>query len=176
MTAPVNKHMQSNLMEMVKDKLLLERITLNNIDVNPRDAEGRNALYWAIKSRSTHNTALLISFGSSLVVYKNTHALFHAIECQHHEIVVLLIEKGLDINMTNNVGKTALMCAIESELFETVRYLMQKGADAYLMDDGLNMAEDYAKLCNSELIKTYIQHIVYRDMQENTCKTKQCTC
>lgn len=176
MTAPVNRHMQNNLIEMVKDKLLLERITLNGIDVNPRDTDGKNALYWAIKNRSTHNANLLIAFGSSLIVYSDTHALFHAIECQHHEIVVLLIEKGLDINIRDSMGRTILMCAIESELFETVRYLMQKGADAYLMDDGLNMAEDYAKRCHSELIKTYMQHIVYTDMQESTCKTKHCAC
>ena len=45
MTASVNKHKQSSFMERVKDKLLLERITLNDIDVNPRDSDGRNALY-----------------------------------------------------------------------------------------------------------------------------------
>ena len=176
MTAPLNTHMQTNLMDMVKDKLLLERITLNGVDVNPRDNDGHNALYWAIKKRSTHNANLLISFGSSLMVSTHQHALFHAIECGHHEILVLLIEKGLDVNITDDCGKTLLMYAIEAEMFESVRYLIQKDANMYLLDNALNMAEDYVKECNSNLIKSYIKHIIYADMNEDDCHQKLCKC
>jgi len=176
MTAPLNRHIQVNLIEMVKEKLLLERITLNGVDVNHRDSEGKNALYWAIQRRSTYNANLLVSFGSSLMVTEKKHALFHAIECEHHEMIVLLIQKGLDINTTDNYGKTILMYAIEAEVFETVKFLLTQGADMYLMDDALNMAEDYAKTSNSKLIQLYLQHIVYTDMNKGTCQTKQCMC
>ena len=176
MTAPLNRHIQSNLIEMVKEKLLLERITLNGIDVNIRDDEAQNALFWAIQKRSTHNANLLMSFGSSLVVSKNKHALFHAIESNHHEMVVLLIKKGIGVNLTDNHGKSALMYAIESEVFETVRFLIHSGADLYLMDDALNMAGDYLDTCTSKLIQEYLQHIVYRDSEEGTCRTSQCQC
>jgi len=176
MTAPLNLHIQNNLIEMVKEKLLLERITLNRVDVNIRDEDSKNALYWAIKKRSTHNANLLITFGSSLKVGKQKHALFHAIECEHHAVVVLLIEKGLDVNLTDDTGKTALMYAIEAEVFETIRYLIQKGADLYLLDDALNMAEDYAKDCNSDLIQSYIKHIIYADMHESPEQVKLCKC
>lgn len=176
MTAPLNTHMQTNLMEMVKDKLLLERITLNGVDVNIRDDEGYNPLYWAIKKRSTHNANLLMSFGSSLMVGKNKHALFHAITCKHHEMVVLLIEKGLNTNITDHAGKTALMYAIEAEVFETVRYLIQNDADMYLLDDALNLAEDYAKDCSCDLIQSYLKHIIYADMHEDDCNKKLCKC
>ena len=176
MTAPLNRHIQTNLIEMVKEKLLLERITLNGIDVNCKDDEGRNALYWAIARRSTYNANLLVSFGSTLMVTEKKHALFHAIESEHHEIIVLLIQKGLDVNMTDTYGKTILMSAIEAEVFETVKFLITQGADMYLMDDALNMAEDYAKASNSKLIQLYLQHIVYTDMQKSACQTKQCIC
>ncbi len=176
MTAPLNIHIQNNLIEMVKDKLLLERITLNGVDVNRRNAEGQNALYWAIKKRSTHNANLLISFGSSLMVSNTEHALFHAIAHGHHEMVVLLIERGLDINTIDNRGKTALMHAIETKAFETIKFLISHKANMYLLDDKLNMAEDYAKDCNSELIYSFIQHIIYIDMQEDSCNTKLCKC
>lgn len=176
MTAPLNTHIQTNLIEMVKEKLLLERITLNGIDVNHRDADKHNALYWAIKKRSTHNANLLVSFGASLRVSEEKHALFHAIECEHHEMVVLLIKKGLDINITDKRGKTILMYAIEAEVFETVRYLIQRGADLYLLDDALNMAEDYSKMCSCEMIQSYIKHIVYVDMNASSCNTKLCKC
>lgn len=109
MTAPINKHIQSHLIEMVKEKLLLERITLNGIDVNCKDEYGNNALYWAIKRGSVHNANLLITFGSTLMINRTKHALFHAIECKHHAMVVLLIEKGLDINMIDGRGKTLLI-------------------------------------------------------------------
>ncbi len=176
MTAPLNLHIQNNLIEMVKEKLLLERITLNGVDINIRDEHYHNALYWAIKKHSTHNANLLINFGSSLKVSHNKHALFHAISCEHHEVVVLLIEKGLDVNLTDNEGKTALMHAVEAEVFETVRYLVQKGADLYLLDDALNMVEDYAKDCNSDIIQSYIKHIIYADMHESPEQVKLCKC
>lgn len=176
MTAPLNKHMQIHLIEMVKEKLLLERIVLNYVDVNPRDREGRNALYWAIKNNSIHNANLLIVFGSSLVVADNTHALFHAIKCENHKMVVLLIGKGLNVNLTDDMGKTALMYAIEASLFDTVKFLIGKGADMFMMDDAFNMAEDYAKVCHSEMIQSYLQHIINIDMQEASSNTKQCKC
>lgn len=176
MTAPRNTHMQTHLIETVREKLLLERITLNGVDVNIRDEAGCNALYWAIKKCSTHNANLLMFFGSSLMVTKHLHALFHAIECRHHEMLVLLIDKGLDVNITDNYGKTLLMYAIESEMFESVRYLIQKGADMYLLDDALNMAEDYAKDCNCNLIQSYLKHIVYADTHEDSYNQKLCKC
>ncbi len=176
MTAPLNRHIQVHLIEMVKEKLLLERITLNGVDVNIRDNEGKNALYWAIEKHSLHNANLLMVFGSSLLVAEGRHALFHAIESKNHEMLVLLIEKGLDVNLTDEMGKTALMHAIEAESFASVKFLISKGADMYLMDDALNMAEDYAKECHCETIQSYLQHVVYVDMQEAACNTKQCSC
>jgi len=165
MTAPMNTYIQNNLIDMVKEKLLLERITLNGVDVNKRDNEGKNALYWAIKKRSTHNANLLISFGSSFMVKGDKHALFHALECGQHEMLVLLVERGQDINTVDSLGKTILMYAIEMEVFESVKYLVSHGADMYVLDNALNMAEDYAKSSNSELIQSYLQHIIYTDMQ-----------
>ncbi|PHS40740.1 MAG: hypothetical protein COB07_04315 [Sulfurovum sp.] len=176
MTAPLNRHAQAHLIDMVKEKLLLERIVLNNVDVNPRDMEGRNALYWAIKNKSIYNANLLIVFGSSLVVAKNTHALFHAIACKNHAMVVLLIDKGLDVNFIDEKGKTALMYAIEAEVVDTVKFLIKKGADIYLMDDEFNMAENYAKSTNSNIIKSYLQHLIYIDMQEASCSQNKCNC
>ncbi len=176
MTAPLNRHIQTHLIEMVREKLLLERISLNGIDVNIRNDAGENALYWAIKKHSIYNANLLMVFGSSLVVAENTHALFHAIACKKHELVVLLIDKGLDVNLTDTMGKTALMHAIEAGLFLTVKFLIAKGADMYLMDNALNMAEDYAKDSHCEMIRHYLQYTVQADMQENTCNSKQCAC
>lgn len=176
MTAPLNTHIQNQLIEMVQDKLLLERITLNGVDVDVRDNEGRNALYWAITRRSTHNANLLISFGSNLMVDENKHALFHAIECGHHNIVVLLAQKDLDINIRDNIGKTALMCAVEEGSFEIVKFIVEQGADLYLMDDELRIAEDYVKLCDSELIQSYFKHLIYTDMNEDTCHTPTSKC
>lgn len=72
--------------------------------------------------------------------------------------------------------KRYLLYAIESEMFETVRYLVHKGADLYLLDDKLNMAEYYAKASNSETIISYIKHIVYMDTQIDSCETPLCKC
>lgn len=171
-----NRQIDTQLIEMVKEKLLLERISLHGVDVNQKDEYGNNALFWAIKVGSTYNANLLISFGSKLMVNSHQHALFHAIESQQHAMVVLLLEKGLDVNMTDESGKTLLMYAIEAEQFETVRYLLQKGADLYLFDDRLKMAQDYAIASKNEMVISYMEHMMYQEEQTSRVSSHSCGC
>lgn len=181
MTALPNRHLQAELIEMVKNKLVLERIALHVIDINIRDENERNALYWAIRKQSTHNANLLIEFGSSLMVEPGQHALFHAIEHEHFEVVVLLVQKRkLNVNMCDKTGKTLLMYAIEAENFRIIKFLVDQGADLYLLDNDLNMAEDYIKKSQNEMIRSYFQHIVYKQMHNEkhmlcgTCTASVC--
>ncbi len=159
MTMLQNRYVPHSIMKMVKEKTLLEYRMLIGVHINNRDKEGRNALYWAIKQHGIHNAKLLVEHAISLEVAPGLHALFYAIEQDCYEITVLLVQSGVDPNIRDNKGRTPLMAAIEKEQFRTVCFLMRNGADLYAMDENYDMAADYTKRCNCNMIKDYVKHI-----------------
>lgn len=159
MTMPNSRYLPYRIIETVKEKSLLEHRMLIGVQINHRDTQGRNALYWAIKHHNIHNVKLLTEHEISLKVTPDKHAVFHAIEEDHYETIVLLIQSGLSPNITDMKGRTALMHAIEKEQFKTVCFLVRHGADLFMMDENYDMAEDYVNRCACKMIKDYMKHV-----------------
>lgn len=183
MTMPLERYLPYRIIEMVKDKASLEHHMLIGVHINHRDGEGRNALYWAIKQHSTYNAKLLIEHEISLKVAPGLHALFHAIEEDHYELTVLLVQSGFDPNIRDNKGRTPLMLAIEKEQFRTVCFLIRSGADLFIMDENYDMATEYAKRCQCNMIKDYMKHMALLNEQVeqeriktvcDLCKERSC--
>lgn len=166
MTMPRQRYLPFKIVDIVKERSLLEHHMLIGVDVNSRDEGGRNALYWAIKHNNIHNAKLLIEHEISLKVTPDMHALFHAIRVDHYELVILLIQDGISPNITDNKGCTALMYAIEKEQFRTVCFLVRNGADLFKMDEHYDMAEEYANRCRSKDIKDFIKHVLILNENE----------
>ena len=160
MTLSKNRHHLFNVIEEVRNKKELSYQNLIGAPVNRRDEEGRNALYWAIKRRHTHNAGLLIEFETSLMVSPKLHALFHAIEEGHYELIILLVQSGISPNITDEYGRSSLMVAIEKEQFRTVCFLIRNGADLFQMDDRYDMALDYALRSECGEIRGFVEHVL----------------
>lgn len=60
------------------------------------------------------------------------------------EKVLKLLENGVDINVTDNRGRTAVMAATYNNQVEMVRNLIEKGADINIRDKNLNNVLLYA--------------------------------
>lgn len=180
MTKPMNNYYhQSHILEMVKEKLMLEKFLVQTSDIHSRDEQGRNALYWAIKHRSKHNVKLLVKHSISLTVKENLHALFHAIANDDYDTFVYLLDLGLSIDMVNACGQTLLMKAIQAESIPMVRYLINHGGDLYLLDDDYNMAIDYAKKCNNKKVYELVHYrMVYDELisKKSACGQCQSSC
>lgn len=58
--------------------------------------------------------------------------------------VVMLLEKGADINFRNGKGKTALIEAAQKGHFFVVKYLLQQGADVSILDNEFKTALVYS--------------------------------
>jgi len=174
MTEPMrNSYHSSHLLEMVEHRMPIDITLLKKSDVNIRDYQGKNALYWAIKNQSSRNVSILIEHNISLMVKENLHAMFHAIESNNLEALLFLIEQEVDINMQNSKGQTPLMRALELESIMIVRYLVSYGADLYIMDDNYDMAIDYAKRCKNRDIFNLIHYkILYEELK---ISQKDCT-
>ena len=175
MTEPMkNDYYSSHLLEMVEHRLFIDNFLLKKSNVNIRDNHGKNALFWAIKNKSPRTIAILLKYNISLIVDNNLHALFHAIASDNLDALVYLVEKqSLNINMQNDIGQTLLMKALERESLMMVRYLVNYGADLYIMDDKYDMAIDYAKRCKNKDVFNLIHYkILYEELKINK---KDCT-
>jgi ankyrin repeat protein len=166
MTRAMNiSYHHAHILEMAKERLLIEEFLVKKSDLTIRDTEGRNSLFWAIKHKSRYNIQILLKYNISLMVKPNLHALFHAINSGDYGTLKELLEQNLDINMTNEVGQTLLMRAIQVESVMMVRYLINHGANLYLMDDEHNMAIDYAKICkNRDVFNLVHYRILYEEL------------
>lgn len=170
MTLPKNRTHLFNMIEEVKGKRDLAYHSLIGEEVNRRDEAGRNALYWAVQNRHTHNAKLLIEFESSLIVAPKLHALFHAIEEGHYELIILLVQSGISPNIIDETGRSALMAAIEKEQFRTVCFLIRNGADLFQMDYHYDMALDYASRSECGEIRGFVEHVLAMTEEEERQK------
>lgn len=168
MTKVINKYHNLHLIEMAKHHLMLEEFMVKRSNLNVRDNEGRNALYWAIKYRSQHNVTLLLKHNISLMVGYDTHALFHAIAHNNYETFTLLLDqKIVDLDLKDTIGMTLLMRAIQMESIPMVRYLINHGANLYLQDNEENVALDYAKSCkNKDVFNLVHYRIIYEQIEK----------
>lgn len=171
MTKVINRYHDTHLIEMAKHRLMLEEFFIKKSNLNVRDEEGHNALYWAIKYRSRHNVSLLLKYDISLMVGYDTHALFHAIACNDYETFSHLLDQevvGLDIR--DSAGITLLMRAIQMESVAMVRYLINHGANLYIEDYEGNQALDYAKSCKNKGVFNLVH---YRILFEETQRRRE---
>lgn len=146
MTIPVNGLFSINIIALVKHDMALNSDAFHVLSLHQRDANGRNALFWAIRNFNQHNVEMLIEQGISLSVDgKRTNALFFAIECDNFEAIRYLIQKGIDPNISDNDHKTLLMYAAQYNRLQICRLLIEEEANPYLMDRFCKMAIDYAK-------------------------------
>ncbi len=153
MTMPLNRNFASLIMDMIKSDVTIEPLNLQHTDIASKDEKGRNALFFAIETKNSVNTQLLIESGIPLMVAPDKHALFHAVYCNDFEAVKFLVEKGIDVNMRDNEYKTPLMCAVYYNRLEICNYLLNHGADLFKMDMKYDMAIDFAYRVDAKQIR-----------------------
>jgi len=139
-------------LDMVQERLMIEVFLLDDVDINIRDYEGRNALFWAIRTSHKHNIDLLLKHKISLMVKPNHHALFHTIESNNLETFALLLKRCKEINMLNEKGQTLLMTAIKKENSVMVQYLINHSIRLDTEDIYGFTALDYAKKAKNRMV------------------------
>jgi len=151
------------ILEMAKERLMLEEFLIKKSNISVRDELNRNALYWAIKHRHRHNVKILLKYNISLMVTNNKHALFHTIESNDIDIFMHIFAlSNIDVNIKDKEGKTLIMKAIEHQSIHIARYLINKDADLYLEDNQGKTASDYIQKCtHQDLYNLVYYRIVY---------------
>ena len=154
-----NDYHDLRLLEMAEHKLMLEEFLVKKANLQVRDKENKNTLYWAIKNRSRHNTMLLLKYKIDLMVTDTLHAIFHAISSDDIETFTYLLDSNMvNINIKNIIGESLLMRAIHVESVPMVQYLINHGVDLYASNDDGATAIDYAQQCKNRNVYNLVYY------------------
>lgn len=119
----------SSLINSEKWSMLLEMFKSNILDINSKDINGRNALYWAINKNKTELIKELISLGINTEISPNLSAINYAIYLDNIKILKCLKNCGLNIDEIDDVNSTPLIYAILYKKRNSIKFLIENGAN-----------------------------------------------
>ena len=124
-------------------------------NVNDQAVNGWSAITLATAKGFTHIVQLLLGSGAdpNLTDIFGWSPLMHAVEQNRGDIVELLLtEQGIEVNVANNDGVTALHRAAALGRREIARRLVQAGALVDLEDRSGRTPIDYARQSGNEQV------------------------
>lgn len=112
-----------------KWEMLLEMFRLQILDINAKDFRGRNALYWAINKNKIDTIKRLIELKISTEVSPNLSAMNYAVYKDNIKVIKCLKNSGLNIDEIDDINSTPLIYAILYNKQNSIKYLIQNGAN-----------------------------------------------
>jgi tetratricopeptide (TPR) repeat protein len=132
-------------------KFLIETCKINTedkeYDAETKTETGWTALQWAASSGRLGTVEYLIEKRANVNANHTSDKgtpLIYALQNNHIDVAVLLIEKGADVNAANSNGTTSLMTAISAKNIELCILLWQNKASLAAKDKEGNTALDLA--------------------------------
>ncbi|MCG3651881.1 ankyrin repeat domain-containing protein [Aliarcobacter butzleri] len=149
----INKQIVSNIFSSLiageKWDMLIEIFRLKILDINARDCNGRNALYWAILKNKTDIIKKLIDLDISIEVSPNFLAMNFAVYNDNIKVIKCLKNCGLNINVIDDINSTPLIYAILYNKQNSIKYLIENGANLdhedFLGNSPLNLLNNLNK-------------------------------
>ncbi|WP_323594707.1 ankyrin repeat domain-containing protein [Aliarcobacter butzleri] len=149
----INKQIVSNIFSSLiageKWDMLIEIFRLKILDINARDCNGRNALYWAILKNKTDIIKKLIDLDISTEVSLNFLAMNFAVYNDNIKVIKCLKNCGLNINVIDDINSTPLIYAILYNKQNSIKYLIENGANLdhedFLGNSPLNLLNNLNK-------------------------------
>ncbi len=119
-------------------KGLITRIDyfIGKVDINIRDKEGNNLLYWAMFNKDYAMMKKLIENNISLEVTHSLSAMNYAVYKNDIKLIKCLKNCGVSINHSDDVHSTPLIYAVLYNKIQSVDYLVNNGA-SLLHEDSL---------------------------------------
>ncbi|MDE6730708.1 MAG: ankyrin repeat domain-containing protein [Oscillospiraceae bacterium] len=139
------------------------------------DDHGENALAAAtclsLNANDLEEEASLVMFDKIVEVYIANNINIKEVSCNCYNVYFFASKEGnlkvieyllehdiFEIDETSENGGTALMQAVKSNRETIVQFLMEQGADPYIVDDSGNLAYDYAiQNGNQEIMELLIR-------------------
>jgi ankyrin repeat protein len=119
------------------DKVSVQTLLKQGVDVNASQGDGSTALHWAADREDLEMAEMLIKAGANVNAKTrlgDITPLLMAAKTGNPAIVGLLIKSGANVNATTTSGTTPLMLAAASGQSEAVRLLLDTGLDVNAKD------------------------------------------
>lgn len=107
-------------------------------DIDLRDSEQRTSLSWAIDQGHTKVAKLLIERKCEVeakIVTEDLTPLMHAVSKNNKKVVKALVLRGIDLEVRNQHGNTALSKAADKGHTDVARVLIEGGAKVKVQDE-----------------------------------------
>lgn len=129
------------------DSNLIQNLLDRGADVNFKGKSGMTALDTAFQWGGRELAAvMLIKAGAEVGADTLLRAARESDSAwDDGELMQSILDRGIDVNSTNDLGETALMAAVQSGRNDNVKWLLSRGADAALKDVSGKIAADYTK-------------------------------
>lgn len=149
----------SSLITSEKWDMLIEMFKLKALDINAKDFRGRNALYWAILKNKTDMIKKLLELNISTEVSPNFSAINFAVYQDNVKAIKSLRNCGISINEIDNINSTPLIHAILYNKPNSIKYLIENGANLEHEDFLGNSAKNLVKNLNLDFLKEKFEEL-----------------
>ena len=128
---------------------VVETLLQHGADLHIENARGMMVTGMAARDGDAELVAYLWDKGAD--VYKS-RALFHAASClKNHDVMELLLSRGIDVNMPDRNGYTPIFAAISAHSVANVKYLLDKGIDTAIHSPKGRTVLEHAYACWGEV-------------------------
>ena len=149
---------------------ILQELIDHGAHTYARRKDGTNALLRACRTGQSESVRFLLEAGADVSITKpNDNTCLHvAVQgncCKG--TLQQIIERGVNVNIVNKMGKTALILACESAQSESVNLLLEKAADPNICD-AISYTALHAAVhgcCTNETLQEIINHKAHLDAQ-----------
>jgi ankyrin repeat protein len=127
-----SKDFSLNAAELGHDGVLMLLIRLGELKIDSKDSRDRTVLWWASKNGCERAVRSLLDTDPAMVSSKDKddqNSLYTAAEQGNKAVVVVLLEKGADVNARGGHYHNALQAASARGHEQTVKMLLDKGAN-----------------------------------------------
>ena len=122
------------------DRAAVQRLLRDGADVNTAHGDGMTALHWAATNGDAELTNMLLHGGGKVVSRTRLGGytpLALAAEAGHGAVVAALIKAFADANAADTSGTSVLMLAAASGDRDTIRVLIEHGADIHARESAM---------------------------------------
>ncbi|ARE67232.1 SWPV2-ORF013 [Shearwaterpox virus] len=102
-------------------------------DTNNKDEKGFIALHYAVLSNNNNIIQLLLDNNSNVKLC-DPYLLLHAVKSNRSDIVASLLKHGMNANIVNDEGYTALHYSIENNKLDITKLLLDNGANIEIIN------------------------------------------
>ena len=155
----VKKSNYDKVMNMLEEGLSSNE---KKISINSLNSEKMVPLAYALKNEDLKMFKILLENGAdpNVMILNKTSLLSYYVTNKKSKLIIEIIDSGCNINSQDELGRTALMMAIESGNFQAVKILSKIDVDVELTDFSGKTILDYSKKARDTRMYDLIDELV----------------